>query len=569
MDDKTKITYYLKKEKRITTLVVIFGILFNIAQIFQPIMLGYLIDGINDNMSFDIIFKRIIYYVLVVLGIQVFRFSKRLFSRILANKTKIRLRKIIYKHLIEEDIEVILKENIGDIMVRLIGDVDLVSEGVNKGVTEIFDTGVYMISYYTMLMLYDFKITLISCAFVPISIILAYVLKNKIYNATKIYREASSDVASTTLSYINNCLDYRNYGSIDLIYKEYEESLEDLKKKNIKADILEGSMQPIYRIISYLGIIFIIYLGALNVNNAKSYFNGIWTLGVFTAYLKLFLDFAKKSSMVGKTINAVSKAKISFRRIKPYLIDNIKTYVVSKDTKGDLEVTNLTFSYDDKKIINNLSFKASKGDIIGISGGIASGKTTLGKALLGLFSYEGSIKINGIELRDYNKLEKSNLISYMGHDPYLLSDTIYNNIDLGSKMDISEVIKDTKLDIDLLNMKDDINTFVGSGGVMLSGGQQARIALSRALLHKNNLIILDDPFSACDMKTEEEIINNIKDKYKDSIILLISHRLTIFPYTNKVLLLGDEYLYLTHEEMLKKSEYYKNIFETQKGGCIK
>lgn len=114
-----------------------------------------------------------------------------------------------------------------------------------------------------------------------------------------------------SLEYITNALLYRNYGSIDGIYNEYEASLEDLRKKNIKADILEGSMQPIYRAISYLGVIFVIYLGALNVKNAKSSLFGVWSVGIFSAYLKLFADFVKKSSMVGKTINAVSKAKIS------------------------------------------------------------------------------------------------------------------------------------------------------------------------------------------------------------------------------------------------------------------
>lgn len=566
MSEEKKIFYYVKKEPTILVLTIIFGILFNLSQIFNAIMLGRLIDAINDGLSFNIIFRRIFQYLGVILLIQIFRFGKRLFSRKLSNHLKINLRETMYTHLINEPIEVIMSENMGNIMVRIIGDADLVAEGFNKGFTEIFDTGLYMITYFTALMLYDVKTTLLASIFIPISMGIAYLLKTKIYKASKIYRDTSGDVANESLEYITNALMYRNYGSIDSIYLDYEESLEDLRKKNIKADMLEGSMQPIYRSISYLGVIFVIFFGAKNVETSKDCIFGVWSVGIFSAYLKLFADFVKKSSMVGKTINAVSKAKISWQRIVDYLSSNKRNIIDSKPTGGDLEVSNLSFSYGKENIINNISFKARKGEIIGVTGPIASGKSTLGKALLGLFNYKGDIKLGGIELREYSKEEKSKLISYMGHDPYLLSDTIYNNIDLGDKLDIKEVLDDTRLSVDLLQMKDGINSYVGSGGIMLSGGQQARIALSRALLHKNNLIILDDPFSACDMKTEEEIIFNLKNKYKDSIIILISHRLTIFPYTSKVIMLEDGYKIASHEEMLEISLYYRRIFNIQKGG---
>lgn len=168
MSKEEKLSYYVKKEPAITTLTIIFGILFNLSQIFNAIMLGRLIDAINDGLSFNIIFRRIVEYLAVIVGIQIFRFGKRLFSRKMANHLKINLRDAMYSHLINEKIEVVMKENMGNIMVRVIGDVDLVSEGFNKGFTEIFDTGLYMITYFTALMLYDFKITLIASLFVPI-----------------------------------------------------------------------------------------------------------------------------------------------------------------------------------------------------------------------------------------------------------------------------------------------------------------------------------------------------------------------------------------------------------------
>jgi ABC-type multidrug transport system fused ATPase/permease subunit len=109
------------------------------------------------------------------------------------------------------------------------------------------------------------------------------------------------------------------------------------------------------------------------------------------------------------------------------------------------------------------------------------------------------------------------------------------------------------------------DTLVGNSGIKLSGGQQARIALARALLNKNRIIILDDPFSAVDMKTEEKIIENMKSNYKDSLIILVSHRLAIFNRINKIILLKSDKTaeYGTHNELMNKSELYATIFNLQ------
>ena len=131
--------------------------------------------------------------------------------------------------------------------------------------------------------------------------------------------------------------------------------------------------------------------------------------------------------------------------------------------------------------------------------------------------------------------------------------------------DITSVLKDVCFDTDLAAMPLGENTLVGNSGIRLSGGQQARISLARTLLNKNKIIILDDPFSAVDMKTEEEIIKNLKNNYKDSLIILISHRLTIFKEINQIVFLNNDKTadYGTHNELMKSSEVYRSIFNLQ------
>jgi len=232
-----------------------------------------------------------------------------------------------------------------------------------------------------------------------------------------------------------------------------------------------------------------------------------------------------------------------------------------------LSVDNLSFSYSalEDKIIKNISFEGKKGDIIGITGSIASGKSTLGVSLLGLYPYVGSIKIDDKELKSYSEFERSLMISHLSHKPQLLSDTIYNNITLGNDENITSVLKDVCFDTDLASMPHGQDTLVGNSGVRLSGGQQARISLARTLLRKNKIIILDDPFSAVDMKTEEKIIENLKNNYKDSLIILISHRLTIFNKIDYIAFLNKDKTsnYGTHEELMESSETYREIYNLQ------
>ena len=173
--------------------------------------------------------------------------------------------------------------------------------------------------------------------------------------------------------------------------------------------------------------------------------------------------------------------------------------------------------------------------------------------------------IDNKELRDYSEFERSKVISYLGHDAHLISDTIYNNITLGKKGDISHVLKMVCFDEDLKYMERGLDTLVGNGGIRLSGGQQSRIALARALYHKNKILILDDPFSAVDMNTEKIIIKNLRNNYKDNLILLISHRLSIFKYLNKIILINENknLEYGNHENLLRTSNLYKELYLLQ------
>lgn len=564
MKEPDKIINYWKKEKVVVACIIIFGVSFNSATVLGPIYQGKLIDSIVNGNALSSVARLAITYVAIIGIIQLMRYFKRFYIRRFANSTSAVMRLMIYNNIMHKSTSELDKENMGNLMTRAISDVDLCVEGMRKFTTEIFDTGVLMAAYLISMFFYNVKITILSILFIPIAMFLAEKLKSIIYKYSIDFRKKSSEVADITYDAIENSMLYRISGMEAQNRAKYNLDLEDLQNKAIKASILENSMQPIYNVIAMMGIVVVIYLGGSKV------VDGSWTVGIFSTYITMFIAMANKASKASKLFNSVQKSQVSWKRIKPYLTEyenkNTSSSINSNSTR--LLVENLKFSYilDKHNIIENVSFEGKEGEIIGVTGAIASGKSTLGLSLLGLYPYIGSIKIDGRELKDYSEYERSQMLSYLGHKPQLLSDTIYNNITLGDGQDITSVLKDVCFDADLATMPHGQSTLVGNGGIRLSGGQQARIALARTLINKNKIIILDDPFSAVDMKTEEKIIKNLKENYKDSLIILISHRLAIFPKIDQIILLHNDKVieYGTHNELMKRSNLYATIFDLQR-----
>lgn len=560
---------YWIKEKYVVAAIIFFGLTFNTAVVLGPIYQGKLLDALLSKEPYEEVLKIALLFVALVMGIQVMRFFKRFYIRRFANSTLSTMRLMIYNHLMGMKVDAIEKEDVGNLTTRAISDVDACVEGMRKFTTEIFDTGVLMASYFVSMMLYDLKITLMVSVFIPTAMFLAEKLKLVIYKRTSEYRLKKSQMASLAYESVDNTMLYRANGMEDFYRKRYEEELTDLEKKSIRASILENAMQPVYNIIAMLGVILVIYFGGMKV------IEGGWTVGAFSTYFTMLAALALKASKAAKLFNSVQKSKVSWTRIKPYMTEYtaFPEEANEKPRTGEplLKVENLSFTYpsaeeDREPVIKGISFTGKKGMLIGITGPIASGKSTLGLALLGLYPYEGSIELSGKELYSIPDEKRSALISYQGHRPSLFSDTLAENISLGRAGDLDKAIKASALELDLSFMPEGKETRVGNMGIRLSGGQQARVALARAVYGENSIMILDDPFSAVDMKTEEEIIRNLKSMYRESLIVLISHRISLFNETDLVILFDQEKHAMvgTHEELMEKSKAYQSIYSIQR-----
>ena len=543
---KPSILYYFKKEWKSLTIVTITGLIYNFGLILGPYFEGKLTQSIYDYfqqyISFQTILKIVLLYLFSISIVQISRFYKRNYVRIFANNTNKRFKQKIYQNILYAPRLQIKQEQTGALLTKAVIDADDCSEGIRKFTTELFDTCIALIAYLCMLFHYDIKITLLCIVCIPVSYLLAEKMKTLVQRTSEKQKQITAALNETTLDLTSNAMIYRIYGCEENRMHSYENTLQKYESASIKANIPFMAFPPLYFVITLLGLFPILYYGCHYV------IQGTWNIAIFTTYVACFLKLATKSSKSAKLFNAVHKAQISWKRLSPYLLDP-DTSIPSPSIIPSLTVKDLSFHYPNANdLFKHISFTLQKGEILGVCGKVASGKSTFGKLFLQEMPYEGFISI-----------EKQN-VTYLGHDLQLLNDTIEHNITLGKDIDILPYLKLVCIDQEVEQMEQGIHTMLGNGGILLSKGQAQRIALARTLVHASSLIILDDPFSALDIKTEQQVFHNIQSYCKDKMIILISHRLSIFQYATKVLLLEDTRATLsTHADLCQTSSTYKTL----------
>ena len=550
-----KILSYFKKQKLLLVLITVFGIIYNIGLLAGPYYEGKLVQSLDDIIKGSKVFNDMLFivicYLLVTFVVQGCRYLKRLKVREFANNINKDMKQILYHNLINKSTLELQSGDVGSIITKAVSDVDDCVEGMRKFTTEVFDTGVALISYVVMLLIYDYKLALLCLIFPPITYYIAEKMKKVVQSLNEKKKQANSKLNSATLERVDNEIIYRLFSVKEQADKRYDAVLNDYSQKAISAGSKSVVLPPLYQAIAMLGVIFIIYFGSRNVKD------GLWDIASFTTFLSCYSKLATKSSKAAKLFNSVQQAEVSWQRIKPLLnkIEDSEDNIIS--SVDELKVHDLSAYKDDGSLIyDGVSFSAKKGEIIGISGPVACGKTVLGKTFLNEKDYQGSILIDGKELREYS--EKDKLISYLGHDLELLDASIKDNILLGKDDDVNKYLQYCSLD-DEVSEKDNV--------VELSGGQRQRVALARSLAHKRAILVLDDPFSALDKKTESKVFENLSQSTKDNIVLLISHRLYLFEKVDKVLWIEDGKSYFSdHLTMLKENASYKMMFDKQMGG---
>ena len=460
-----RVLSYFRVEWLPLTLVTVSGLVYNIGLLATPWFEGRLAQCLADILGGSETAARmallVLAYILTILVVQAARFIKRFYVRRFANNINRRMKGILYANLVRQSRTALEQEGAGELMTKAISDVDDCVEGMRKFTTEIFDTGVALAGYVVMLLVYDWRLALLSLLFTPFSYVCAAWMKKPVQRAGAAYKKAAGALSAATLDRARNAVTYRIYGCEDARSEQYEDALDRYEKTAVRSNVWQSALPPLYLAASEAGVLFILWFGAKNVLGTGW---SRWDIAAFTTFLSCFTKLVVKSSKVAKLFNAVQKAEVSWKRIKPLMKQPEQLEPLQVPQAADVTLKDLAFAYGDVPIFSGLNLTAHPGDIIGITGPVACGKSTLGRVFLCEAPYAGSVRFGKTELSALPPRQVSATVGYLGHDPELSADTVRSNVLCGGEQDALPYLSAVALKDEVLAMEHGPDTVIGSGG---------------------------------------------------------------------------------------------------------
>ena len=564
-----RIGSYFRVEWLPLALVTVSGLIYNVGLLAAPWFEGRLAQCLADILGGSETAAKmamlVLAYIAVTLLVQAARFIKRFYVRRFANNINRRMKGILYANLVRQSRTALEQEGAGELMTKAISDVDDCVEGMRKFTTEVFDTGVALAGYAVMLLVYDWRLALLSLLFTPVSYFCVAWMKKPVQQAGAAYKKAAGALSAATLDRAQNAVTYRIYGCESAREARYEDALRTYEKTAVRSNVWQSALPPLYLAVSGAGTLFILWFGAKNVLGTGW---STWDIAAFTTFLSCFTKLTVKSSKVAKLFNAVQKAEVSWKRIRPLMKSPEELPPLTVPAPADVTLENLSFAYGDTPVFSGLTLTAHPGDIIGVTGPVACGKSTFGRVFLCEVPYGGSAKFGEKEFSALTPRQIAATVGYLGHDPELSADTIQNNVLCGDEQDAMPYLGAVALEGEVQAMENGPDTVIGSSGTRLSGGQAQRLALARTLAHPRPVLVLDDPFSALDRSTEDTVFANLQSYAKDKVVFLISHRLYHFPQLQRVIFMEDGRTAVgTHAELMASEPVYRQLYENQTRGA--
>ena len=557
---------YLKQVAGLLVIGSFGGLVMNTAVVLPAILLGRAIDTATawskGQATGEEVWQAGLAYVAAMVLYQGARLVKRWGLRIANQRIMASVRADALRGVLDWPMERLGQTPIGDLMARIIGDVEVFGRGVQELTTETWDTVLFSISLIVAMMFYDAGLTLL--------------LQEHLAGLRVV----------------------RLFGRIDATVDGAAVLSDRLAEANLAAIQLHAGLQPIYRLLMISGIVLVIWLAGAQV------VTGAMTLGAFIAYLDLYTRFVGRGHRVPQLFNSVQSGAAAYARLDPLLAPPSSEPITALSTlwpnhvpgirqlvpllparpPGPLAVSiqdlSFCFSGNDALALDSLDLEIPPGAFVAVTGPVGSGKSALARALLGLYPLEaGRVLLDGRPLDALSKAERASRIGYLPQNPVLFSGSIHQNLWLNrssaaeAELDgIERLVRLAALQDDVPDFPNGLDTEIGERGVRLSGGQRQRIALARAFAAKPGLLVLDDPFSSVDVDTEAQIIAGLRQAFgpdsplaQQATVVFFSHRLAAFPQADLVVVLdrGQISQQGTHAALLAADGLYARIFRAQ------
>ena len=555
--------YLLKIKKLIILIFIAYGVL-SVINIFSPIINAKLLTSLT-NFNLNEAYKyTFIFFAISILSVLINKLAIKLLGKI-HEKLLYDIRYDIIQRLFKLKMKNFDEIPSGKFQERIKNDPEGIFSVFSVVQYNIFNiiTEVFMLAYVMYLNIIIGLIYILGIIIIYFYEKYAYEKFEKLEEESKIQREKSGTILNEILRGIR---DIKLLGITNKVNKMASETLDKQSKLDTKISISRMNIYNTTEIVKDILIFIIIFLGIFLININKltlttfliifMYRNDIFSLVFSYTSLKEYL--VKYKVAKNRIMELFDNKKFPIETYGNESIDNIK---------GEIEFKNVSFAYNKKEIIHNVSFKVNSLEDVALVGKSGSGKSTLFNLLTKSYdNYEGIITIDGVDIKKLNQKTLIDSISIISQNPYIFNLSIKDNLKLIDKNitddDIINACKTARIHDFIETLPDKYNTLLGEGGVNLSGGQKQRLAIARALLKQSKILLFDEATSSLDNITQDEIQTAIKLISKNFTIITIAHRLSTIINSNKIYLLEEGNIIAcgTHKELLKSNTYYRELY---------
>ena len=571
----------LKNHKLKLVVTVICAVLSTLFSIIAPLLIGMatttIFDGINKMMNhtgtIDIQSLTNILIIVVVLYIvsAVFNYLQSYFLVEISTKISYDLRKRLMAkitHLAMEDVD---ENKRGDILSRITNDIDSLQNGITQAFLQMLTAVITIVGVFFMMLSINLWMTLATVILIPIAFLVirfitkhsqSYFLKQLVFKGS-----LNAQIEETFTGH-----------DIIRAFNQEEISMERFKSDNDnwythewKSQFYSSLNGPLMNFISNFAYVVIAVLGAVMVLERAI------AVGDILAFFQYIQNFTRPIQQITRVMNLIQTAMAASERIFEFLeLDDEQNPSDKKisEIKDEITFENVTFGYTpNEKIIKNLTFNVKKGEKIAIVGETGAGKTTIVKLLMRFYDLNsGAIKIDGVNVEEYDKNSLRSLIGMVLQDSWLFSDTISNNIRYGnldaSESEIRDASRQVYADNFIRQLPDGYETVLNEDSDNISHGQKQLLTIARTILSKKQVLILDEATSSVDTRTEKLIQKAMDELMKNRTSFIIAHRLSTIRNADKIIVIenGEIIEMGTHEELLELKGYYYNTLNTQEKG---
>jgi ATP-binding cassette, subfamily B, multidrug efflux pump len=460
----------------------------------------------------------------------------------------------------------------GEIYVRATEDVARVREYFGPVLMYTVNTFTRAGFIITMMVIVNPELTFWALLPLPFLSAFAYWVSGYINKYQLIIQEQYSRIAGKAQETFNSIRLIKAYNRTDHEQKLFEKESDEYRKKKLRLDLVESLFHPTLNLLIGLSVVIVVWRGGLMV------IDGLITIGNIAEFVIYVAYLTWPVASLGYTVNTLQKSLASWERINSMLTEPLE--IEDKDPyepdlppiKGEVEFRNVSFKYpgSEEYALKNLSFRIKAGSNVAFVGRTGAGKTTLVNLIPRLFDVtEGEVLVDGINVKERNLTHLRRSIGYVPQETFLFSTTIKENIAFGrdtpTMEEIEEAAENAQVLENILEFEKKFETLVGERGITLSGGQKQRTAIARAIIKEPSIVIFDDSLSAVDTKTEDAILEHLREKLAQKTAIMISHRISTVKNADTIFYLenGSIVEYGTHNELIEGEGRYTDMYRKQ------